>query len=130
SLLGAQRGRAELSADALASFWNWARALLRGRDEGLRIMRAHFEAALQVPPQLGSLLAEVDAPGELLRAMYTELEPQRRRARFFGRYEGLHDDVESILVLRIGLYAAVNWYQSGRPDSASDLFWWIYTAAR
>lgn len=123
-LLEAQQRR-EANAESPAGFWSWARELLRGRDEGLRSMAGEFAA----PPQLGRLLAQVDAPDELLRAMYTELEPQRRRARF-SSHDGLDDDAESIVVLRMGLHAAANWHKVGRHEPASDLFWWIYTAAR
>lgn len=124
-------GNAPTSQVELASFWGWLEELLIGRDPGLSLI-THGNSLSDVPQRFGFLLSRLDKPGERLRATYKKLEPQRRRALFAHRYEGIHLDLESVVLLRIGLNGATNWldHDNAQADAARALFSWIYDEAR
>ena len=79
------------------------------------------------------MLAYLEEPDVLWLSAYTELEPQRRRARFgLHRYQTLDGDRESMMLIRIGLHAAASWAarNPARTEPAQRLFWTLYREAR
>lgn len=67
----------EASGAAAAMLWAWAKRLFVGRDPGLDLtLSTNKMTAFE---WLGYLLAAQPAPGEEWRALYEQLEPQRRR---------------------------------------------------
>jgi hypothetical protein len=123
---------ATASGRDLALFWSWLEELLVGRDPGLSLIH-HGTSLSEVPQRLGFLLSRLPNPDALLRAAYGKLEPQRRRALFAHRYEELYHDLESVFLLRVGLNAAVNWFDwvkdGEQADAAREFFFWIHEAA-
>jgi hypothetical protein len=117
----------------LVLFWSWFEELLEGRDPGLSLVN-HGTSLWDVPQRIGVLLSRLPDPGARLRETYTKLEPQRRRALFAHRYEDIYHDLESIILLRTGLNAAVisidGRMDGARADAARGIFFWIYSAAR
>jgi hypothetical protein len=127
-------GEAQKSDGDVVDLWAWADELFEGRDPGITLV-LRGESITEVPQRLGHLLSLQPDPGELLRRTYTKLEPQRRRALFAHRYDELYPDLESVVVLRIGLSATVNWCDRLRKEGVADtvtrdLFFWLYEAAR
>jgi hypothetical protein len=113
--------------------WTWLADLLLGRDPGLTLA-TYGDSMSRVPQLLGTLFAGLSDPAAAVLDLYRRLEPQRRRAQFWGRYK---DDTDvalpSILLLRIALYAAADWRRRLADDeaaaAASLLFFWVYEAA-
>lgn len=114
-------------------FWSWFEELLEKRDPGLSLI-THGSSLADVPQRFGFLLARLPSPDSRLRATYERLEPQRRRALFAHRYDGVHHDLESVVLLRVGLNAAINLLDrvkvGPQAEAARELFFWIYAAAR
>lgn len=118
----------------LDAFWRWFEDLLVGRDPGLSLIE-HGSSMVEVPQRFGFLLSRMPNPFARFRATYIKLEPQRRRSLFGHRYEDLDHDLGSVLLLRIGLYAAANWRvreeEAGRDGAPARAFFWdLYEAAR
>jgi len=129
ALLGDEpTGEAELDA-----FWAWFEELLDGRDPGLRLVN-HGNSHTTVPRHFGYYLSRLPDPEARFRATYDKIEPQRRRALFASRYDELDHDLESVILLRVGLNAAANWRdrvkQGEQADAARAFFFWIYDTAR
>jgi hypothetical protein len=117
------------SVDVVSALWGWLRELLRGRDDGLWSL-SYSDARHHVPHVIGQMLSRVPSSEVAVREAYADLEPQRRRALFGYLYEDAHSDVESVLLLRIGLNVAI--VLGGRTDTravAHELFYWSYDAA-
>jgi hypothetical protein len=114
-------------------FWGWFEELLKGRDPALE--QAPDGAPLLAAAQLfGALVAKAGAPGERIRATYARLEPQRRRCLYASHYQELvYQNVESIFLLRVGLYALTHWVaqtrSSGERDRDREYFFEIYEAS-
>jgi hypothetical protein len=117
----------------LEVFWAWFEELLERRDPGLTLI-TYGNSLVKVPQRFGGLLSRLPFPDTRLRAAYEKLEPQRRRALFAYSYEGVHPDLESVVLLRIGLNTAASWLarveKGTQADAARELFFWIYSAAR
>lgn len=113
--------------------WSLFEEMLVGRDPGLSLVK-HGESLQNVPQRLGFLLSLTDNPGHLFSSTYKKLEPHRRRAQFAYRYEEYEQDLESEVLIRVGLNAAANWAaraQSERQrEDARRMFMGIYDAAR
>lgn len=126
-------GGAPTSEAELSLFWSWFEDLLEGRDRGLSLIR-HGTSRTEVPQRFGFLLSRLPDPGALLRTAYEKLEAQRRRALFAHRYDEIYPDLESIVLLRVGLNAASNWLdrvkEGEQAEAARALFFWIYERAR
>lgn len=124
----------EPGADDVEAFWHWFEELLIGRDPGLPMQP--ITTAADVAHRFGLLLSRARSPASLFRRTYIKLEPLRRRALFAYRYADHHDNLGSLLLLYVGLYAADSWTAREKTTSDADatgpqaLFWWIYEAAR
>jgi hypothetical protein len=94
----------------------------------------HGNSLAEVPQRFGVLLSRLPSPDARLHATYAKLEPQRRRALFAFRYNEIPNDLESVVLLRVGLNVAINWLDrvkvGEQADAARNLFFWIYEAAR
>jgi hypothetical protein len=133
-LLGAalMLGQAPAQEERVA-FWGFFERLLVERDTGLSLAlrdSTHIDA----PRRIGFLLSMLPDPGATFRQTYIRLEPQRRRSMREYTYEGFDHDLGSVLLLRVGLDAIVQWLGQAQPSmavaQARELFWWIYEAAR
>jgi hypothetical protein len=125
------QGDASGSATEISAFFDWFEELLVGRDPGLSLVN-HGDSFTDVPQRFGFLLSRLPDPDARLRAAYEKLEPQRRRALFSSRYDESYPDLESVILLRVGLNAAANWLDRDREQvsAARALFAWIYAQAR
>lgn len=134
-LLGAAvlLGNTPESPTELETFWSWFDELLDGRDPGLSLI-THGRSLGEVPQRFGFLISRLPNPADRLRKTYEKLEPQRRRALYGHRYDDHHEDLESIVLLRVAFNAATNWQDrvKGTPEveAAREFFFWIYEAAR
>lgn len=134
-LLGAAYllGNTPESEAEIEAFWAWFDELLDCRDPGLSLI-THGQSLGDVPQRFGFLVSRLSCPADRIRATYQKLEPQRRRALYGHRYEEIHEDLESVVLLRVAMNAATNWYDrvKGTDDAnaARELFFWIYEAAR
>lgn len=120
--------------DDMKNLWAWLEELLIGRDPGL-VLLLHGTSMNRVPQILGVLVSRLSDPAGAVKALYRTLESQRRRSQFRNRYDDDHDvDLPSVLVLRIGLYAAAHMRsrptEIAHPMDATELFFELYEAAR
>ena len=126
-------GDAPHSEAELEMFWSWFEELLERRDPGLSLI-THSDSLTEVPRRFGFLLSRLPSPAARLRASYEKLEPQRRRALFAHHYEEIHHDLESVVLLRVGINAAANWLDRVKmgqeAEAARELFFWIDKEAR
>jgi hypothetical protein len=120
-------------ADSIAALWGWFADLLVGRDPGLTLIN-HGTSLTEVPQRIGVLLSRLPDPDVRFKSAYAKLEPVRRQGLFAHRSEGLYDDLESIVLLRVGLNTAANWFDrvkvGEQAEAARALFFWIYERAR
>lgn len=121
------------SESEIEAFWSWFDELLDRRDPGLSLI-THGRSIGDVPQRFGFLVSRLSCPADRIRATYQKLEPQRRRALYGHRYEEIHEDLESVVLLRVAMNAATNWYDRLKGTDAADaarvLFFWMYEAAR
>jgi hypothetical protein len=121
------------SQSEIEAFWTWFMELLVGQDPGLSLIQ-HGSSIVDVPQRFGFLLSRLPDPTTLFCQSYIKLEPQRRRTLFAHKYEHLEHDLGSMVLLRLGLFAAANWSErqraAGDTGLAQELFWWIYEATR
>jgi hypothetical protein len=126
-------GDAVAAEREIATLWTWFEELLEGRDPGLSLV-THGASLTDVPQRIGFLLSRLPDPDVRLKSAYAKLEPMRRRALFAHRYEELYADLESVVLLRVGLNAAANWLDRVRvgehAEAARALFFWIFARAR
>lgn len=126
-------GDAPHSEAELEMFWSWFEELLERRDPGLSLI-THSDSLAEVPRRFGFLLSRLPCPAARLRATHEKLEPQRRRALFARNYEEIHPDLESVVLLRVGINAAANWLDrvkvGEQAEAARELFFWIEKEAR
>lgn len=121
------------SQDELELVVNWLEELLSGRDPEVELLPFR-EGKGDSQRRLGRLFSLLPNPDERLRSIYKNLESQRRRGLFYSRYQG-PSDLESALLLCIGLHAARYWAARLREggesaEPAQKLFSWIYEQAR
>lgn len=123
----------EPSQGDLEAVASWLEELLVGRDPDLEMI-PHREYTHEEWDRLGRLFSLLPSPDQLLRAIYTRLECQRRRGLFACRYDG-PGDLESVILLRISLNGASAWAHKlraeGKPITpGEDWYFWIYQQAR
>jgi hypothetical protein len=117
----------------IRAFWEWFEELLEGRDPGLSLINQGTSLTV-VPQRFGFLLSRLASPDTVFSATYAKLEPHRRRALFARRYDEMYQDLESIVLLRVGLNAAANWRGQTTDDSTTEasraLFLQLFNFAR
>ncbi len=116
------------SPEDAGHIWAWFEELLEKRDPGLRLVE-HGNANVEAAQRLGLVLSRAPRPSELFLHAYQRLEPQRRRAQHGSFYDYGADDLESMLLVRVGLHAALCWVAREAPPARS-LFVEIYRIAR
>jgi hypothetical protein len=124
-------GERPLTHEEADRLWSWFEDLLVGRDPGLSVVQ---RSAGEIQRRIGAVLSCLRDPQGALCLAYKRLEPQRRRSAFGVRYARFDRDLESITLLRVGLYAAASLIErESRPErtsAARALFHWIYERAR
>ena len=121
------------SEESVGQIWSWFEELLEGRDPGLSLVN-RGDANVEASRRLGFLLSRVSRPADLFHRTYNALEPQRRRTQKSSRYGYDDHDLESTLLLRVGLHAVVNWHDRTKKTQSTEdpyvLFLQIYALAR
>lgn len=117
-------------ATEVIDLWSFLAERLLARDQIIRYF-GRQDDAYDGPNLFGRLCAYLPAPKEAIQRLYTQLEPQRRRALHWLHYEHDHDAEEpSQFLLHVGLYACAS--RETWPENAArhELFGWLYDAAR
>lgn len=131
-LMGALSLLLESSAASEAeATWAWFEELLRGRDPGFEFLD-HAAGADGLQRELGALLSRLPDALAAFAKTYRLLEPQRRRAEHGYRYQEYQRNIESVLLLRVGLFGAAGLAGTGSSAarSAELLFHQAFQHAR
>ncbi|MBI5536869.1 MAG: hypothetical protein HY898_29375 [Deltaproteobacteria bacterium] len=133
-LLSAEdEGTARGGSAMMAKLWMWAEELFVKRDPSLSAVLQRLPFS-ECDKALGKLVARLDDPFDTIQRTYLKLEPIRRRSRFAFRYDDTRGDVESILLLRVGLCACELGMRSGADDARAarchQMFDWIFERSR